>query len=139
MRNDLPMKELGDRSGKFLTKAFHATGFSRKEGAQRANVSESYLSGLLAGRVIMPGTMILRGMATGWGFNILDYFKALDWVQDSDVETYAAQRGLMGSSAPADVMTIFHKLMAMAPKQRQELSSTLLSMIDTVNKHNGEA
>jgi transcriptional regulator with XRE-family HTH domain len=139
MRSALPREELTRRTKVFLTKAFKNTKFSRKEAAERGNVSESYLTGLLAGRAVAPGLEILRAMAAGWGFNILDFYANLGWIADQDVVNYVQRNKLMENAAPADMKMVYDRAMALPTKTREKVVlTTILPMLDIAAQGNGD-
>lgn len=131
MRNQLPREELTKRTARFLTKAYKDAQLSRREAAERGDVTEGYLTGLLAGRASVPGMEILRAMSEGWGFNILDFFKTIGWINDRDIEKYISREKLMEDAAPSDVKVIYSKLMSMDAQKRRTVSQSVITTIDT--------
>ncbi len=119
--------ELSKRTGQFLMRAFRRTGFTRKEAAERAGVSEGYLGSVLAGRFIAPKPEVIRRMADAWGFSLIDfYIEALGTIKREDVDAWVAKNLPM----MAELRAISSRLDAMPQEKREKVLNLITTALD---------
>lgn len=122
-----------ERVGKYLMDRYHDTGLSRREAAERAGISEGYLTTLLAGKTAFPAEDVVRNMSRNWGFPYLDFLiRGTGMVKETDVEEYIQAKGLAPVSAPAELKTLNARLMAPPPQRRKALVEALLQTLTTI-------
>ena len=131
--------ELQKKVGKFLSDQFHASGLSRKDAAERGNVSEGYLTGLLAGRVVAPGPQILRAMADGWGFNVLYFYVLIGLCSDQDIRDLAAKLKTAYPSCTEEeskawklAESVCARLATLPPGQRERVTKMVSDVLNTL-------
>lgn len=122
--------ELGKAVGRYLKLKFHATGMTRKEAAEKAEVTEGYLTSLLAGRAVAPSPVIVRNMAGNWGFSIIEFYKVTGLIAEEDVLEYVAAKGL--SESATDTLKVIQSLTALPSEKRKKAAELILSLLDTL-------
>jgi hypothetical protein len=123
-------EEMKRRSGKFLTKKFHASGMPRKEAVARLGISEGYLTGLLAGRVILPSPEVLDNMSRHWGFPKIEYMVEVGLLNSEDVADYITKMGIAPAYFPAKIQMLVGKLIAIEPpEKRDQITDTLGTLL----------
>jgi transcriptional regulator with XRE-family HTH domain len=129
-RNTYPNRtQLKRAVGRYLLEKFRATGMSRTEAADRAGVSPGYLTGILAGRIVLPGPEIVRRMADHWGFPLLDFYIKTGLINHEDVEEYLSGHELIAPGTPPDVQAVNSLLLGLPRYQREQMAEAIQRMI----------
>lgn len=129
--------EIGKRAGKFLKAKYDATGFSRKEDADRGGVTEGYLTSLLAGRIAFPHPEIVDRMARHWGFSKIEFYMHVGLFTENDLREYVARRGMAAATMPPELDVIYSQLASLPHDKRQQFFDAVQSLIQTLKQASG--
>lgn len=122
--------KLSEAVSRYLKQKFRASGMTRKEAAEKAGVTEGYLTSLLAGRAVSPSPVIVRDMAENWGFPVIAFYVVTGLVTEEDVWEYVAASG--SAENASDELKVIRSLATLPQEKRKKAVGLILSLLDTV-------